>query len=227
MIGEYTEYFPIKILAEIKGEKVMETPMQVLIPNNLENLQLPSPELLTYYRNLEDRVIWIDYGVDESILEVSKLIMYFNKEDKDVPVEQRKPIKLLLYSYGGDGQACFSLLDVITLSKTPIYTFNMGVAMSAGLLILLAGHKRFCLKTSTALAHSGSGGASGTFEQTEAQMKDYKRFVDTMRNYIIERTNIDTKTWNKYKSKEWYLYSEDQIKYHVVDKIIDDIDEIL
>lgn len=201
--------------------------LQISIPRDLENLQLPSPELLTYYRNLEDRVIWIDYGVDESILEVSKLIMYFNKRDQDVPAEERKPIKLLLYSYGGDGQACFSLLDVIGLSKTPVYTYNMGVAMSAGLLILLAGHKRFCLKNSTALAHSGSGGASGTFEQTEAQMKDYKRFVDTMRNYIIERTNIDVKTFNKYKNKEWYLYSEDQIKHHIVDKIVDDITEII
>jgi ATP-dependent protease ClpP protease subunit len=103
----------------------------------------------------------------------------------------------------------------------------MGVAMSAGLLILLAGHKRFCLKNSTALAHSGSGGASGTFEQTEAQMKDYKRFVDTMRSYIIERTNIDTKTLNKYKSKEWYLYAADQVTYHIVDKIVDDMSEIL
>jgi ATP-dependent Clp protease protease subunit len=205
----------------------MDEMMRIMIPQNLENLQLPSPELLTYYRNLEDRVIWIDYGVDETILEVSKLIMYFNKEDKDIPVEQRKPIKLLLYSYGGDGQACFSLLDVIALSKTPVYTINMGVAMSAGLLILLAGHKRFCLKNSTALAHSGSGGASGTYEQTEAQMKDYKRFVDTMRNYIIERTNIDAKTLNKYKSKEWYLYSEDQVKFGIVNEIIDDIDKIL
>lgn len=205
----------------------MDEQMKILIPGNLETLQLPSPELLTYYRNLEDRVIWIDYGVDETILEVSKLIMQFNKEDREIPVEQRKPIKLLLYSYGGDGQACFSLLDVIGLSKTPVYTINMGVAMSAGLLILLAGHKRFCLKNSTALAHSGSGGASGTFEQTEAQMKDYKRFVDTMRSYIIERTDIDTRTLNKYKNKEWYLYAEDQTKYRIVDKIIDDIDEIL
>ncbi len=205
----------------------MDELMKIMIPQDLENLQLPSPELLTYYRNLEDRVIWIDYGVDETILEVSKLIMYFNKLDKDIPIEQRKPIKLLLYSYGGDGQACFSLLDIIALSKTPVWTINMGVAMSAGLLILLAGHKRFCLKNSTALAHSGSGGTSGSFEQTEAQMKDYKRFVDTMRNYIIERTNIDTKTFNKYKSKEWYLYSEDQIKFGIVNKIIDDIDEIL
>lgn len=205
----------------------MEELMTLAIPQKLENLQLPSPELLTYYRDLEDRTIWIDYGVDESILEVSKLIMYFNKLDKGIPVEERRPIKLLLYSYGGDGQACFSLLDVISLSKTPVWTVNMGVSMSAGLLILLGGHKRFCLKNSTALAHSGSGGASGTFEQTEAQMKDYKRFVDTMRNYIIERTNIDTKTLNKYKTKEWYLYAEDQIKFGIVNKIIDDIDEIL
>ena len=178
----------------------MEELLKLAIPEPLENLQLPNPELLTFYRNLEDRVIWIDYGVDESILEVSKLIMYFNKLDKGIPSEDRKPIKLLLYSYGGDGQACFSLLDVIALSKTPVYTINMGVAMSAGLLILLAGHKRLCLKNSTALAHSGSGGAIGTFEQTEAQMKDYKRFVETMRKYIIERTNIDTKTLNKYKN---------------------------
>ena len=205
----------------------MDELLKIAIPQNLETLMLPAPELLNYYRNLEDRVVWIDYGVDETILEVSKLIMYFNKLDKDIPIEERQPIKLLLYSYGGDGQACFSLLDVIALSKTPVYTINMGVAMSAGLLILLAGHKRFCLKNSTALAHSGSGGASGTFEQTEAQMKDYKRFVETMRNYIIERTNIDTKTLNKYKNKEWYLYSEDQVKYGIVDKIVEDIIEIL
>ena len=201
--------------------------LELAIPKYMENLQLPSPELLTYYRNLEDRVIWIDYGVDETILEVSKIIMYFNKLDKDIPIEERKPIKLLLYSYGGDGQACFSLLDIIALSKTPVWTVNMGVSMSAGLLILLAGHKRFCLKNSTALAHSGSGGASGTFEQTEAQMKDYQRFVKVMRDYILERTKITQKTFNKYKNKEWYLYAEDQFSYGIVDSIVENIDEIL
>lgn len=205
----------------------MDEMMKIMIPQNLENMQLPSPELLTYYRNLEDRVIWIDYGVDETILEVSKLIMYFNKLDKDISVEERKPIKLLLYSYGGDGQACFSLLDVIALSKTPVWCINMGVAMSAGLLILLAGHKRFCLKNSTALAHSGSGGTQGSYESTEAQMKDYKHFVQTMRDYIIERTKIDQKLMNKKKSQEWYIYSSEQVELGIVDKIIDDIDEIM
>ena len=106
--------------------------LSIALPGDLSNLQLPSPELLTYYRNLEDRVIWIDYDVSESVLEVSRLIMHFNKLDRDVPVEERRPIKLLIYSYGGDGNACFSLLDIIALSKTPVYTINMGIAMSAG-----------------------------------------------------------------------------------------------
>ena len=29
------------------------------IPSNLETLQLPSPELLNYYKDLENRVVWV------------------------------------------------------------------------------------------------------------------------------------------------------------------------
>lgn len=198
--------------------------ISIAIPTEVENLKLPDPSLLMYYNDLSDRVIWVDYDVTETIHNVSRSIIEFNKQDRDIPPEERKPIKLLLYSYGGDGQACYSLLDIIALSKTPVYTYNMGVSMSAGLLILLAGHKRFCLEHSIALAHSGSGSVSGSFEQTEAQMQDYQHFVQEMRNYILKRTAIDQKTLNKYKNKEWYLYAEDQIKYKIVDEIVTSID---
>lgn len=187
---------------------------------------LPNPGVLNYYVQKAARLVWIDSEIDESVLDIIRLILEFNREDEGIPVEQRKPIKLLIYSYGGDGQACFGLIDAITLSKTPVYTVNMGVAMSAGLLILLAGHKRFCMPRSTALAHSGSGGTSGTFEQTEAQMKDYQHFIKMMRDYIAERTTIDTKTLTKNKGKEWYMYADEQLSYHVVDAIVDDLDAI-
>ena len=32
--------------------------INVSIPKSIENMQLPNPELLTYYRNLENRVLW-------------------------------------------------------------------------------------------------------------------------------------------------------------------------
>ena len=38
------------------------------IPQSIENLQLPDPALLYYYKNYEDRVYWVEGDIDESIL---------------------------------------------------------------------------------------------------------------------------------------------------------------
>ena len=47
-----------------------------------------------------------------------------------------------------------------------------------------------------------------------------------MKEYILSRTSIDEKTFNKNKSKDWYLTSEELVKFNVVDKLISNIDEI-
>jgi ATP-dependent protease ClpP protease subunit len=99
--------------------------------------------------------------------------------------------------------------------------------MSAGLLLLLAGQERYCLKRSQALIHTGSGGLQGTYEQIEESQKSYKKMVDEMRDYIIERTSIDLKTFNKNKAKDWYLTSAEQIEYSICNKIISCLDEII
>ena len=48
-----------------------------------------------------------------------------------------------------------------------------------------------------------------------------------MKEYILLRTNIDEKTFNKNKSKDWYLTSEELVKFNVVDKLIENFDDIL
>ena len=201
--------------------------LQIQIPESIENMQLPNPDLLQYYKNLDDRVIWIDYDIDEEILEVGKKILEFNKLDKELPVAQRKPIKLLIFTSGGLIFPTISLIDIINISKTPVYTYNMGTALSAGFQILIAGHKRYCLKNSKALYHSGSGGTQGTFEQTEAQMREYKKIISFMEQNTLKRTKIDVKTFNKNKTKEWYMSAEEQLNYGVVDGFIEDIDDLL
>lgn len=191
-----------------------------------EGLGLPDPAMLMFYKELADREIWLDASIDIDTLEISKIILHFNKMDAGVPVEERKPIKIFIYSYGGEVSACFNVIDTIAMSKTPVYTYNMGIAMSAAFLILIAGHKRFATKRAVGLIHSGSGGTQGTYEQTEAQMKDYKHAVSVMREFILERTNIDQKLLTKNKSTEWYLYKDDLINYGIVDKIIESADEL-
>jgi ATP-dependent Clp protease, protease subunit len=204
-----------------------EKTLLIQIPPELEDIKLPSPELIQYYKNYNDRRIFIDYDIDESLIEASKQIMEYNTQDKDIPVEQRKKIFVYVYSYGGDLSAAYSFIAICETSRTPVITTNMGVAMSAGLLILLAGHERYCLKRSQALIHSGSGGMQGSYEQLEESQKAYKKMVEDMGVYIREKTNIDTKLFNKNKTKDWYLSDKEQIELGVVNKIVENLDEIL
>ena len=201
--------------------------LSIVIPKELENLKLPSPELLDYYKDYDDRCISIDCEIDDTLFDVTKQIIAYNKADKGIPVEERKPIKIYLMSYGGDLYQAYAFISTILASQTPVITVNMGVAMSAGLLILLAGHKRYAMKYSTAMIHSGSGGAQGTYEQMEEQQKNYKKLVDMMRDYILARTSIDIKTYNKNKTKDWYITDNEQVELGIVSTIVTNLDEII
>ena len=201
--------------------------LAIAIPNSIENLSLPNPELLQFYKDVENRSIWIEGEIDESLFEASKLIMNWNREDKGTPPENRKPIKIFINSPGGTLEDTLSFVGLVETSKTPIITVNMGWAYSAACLIALSGHKRFAMPNTNYLLHSGSGGCSGSFEQTTEQMKQYKVLVDKMRNYILDKTSIDSKTFNKKKSTEWYITCEEAVTLGMVDGIIKDIDEIL
>lgn len=202
-----------------------EAAVSIVIPKDLENLQLPNPSLKQFYEDYENRIIWLDDEItDVNTIEITKMILKWNREDKDLPIEERKPIRVLIFSPGGDLYATLGLIDIMLLSKTPIYTYNMGIAMSGGLLLLLAGSKRFALPRSSVLIHSGSSGQGGTYEQIEAQTEAYKKLMKIMKDYIIERTNIDSRTHKKFSAKEWYLYVEDQLKYGIVNEQIDSLE---
>jgi ATP-dependent Clp protease protease subunit len=207
----------------------MEDLMKIMIPQNLENMQLPSPELLTYYKNLEHRVIWLDSTVDDMWLEYEKQIIEWNREDKDVPVDDRKPIKLMFFSYGGQIDINYSFIDLIQQSKTPIWGINMGQACSAACFIFIACHERFTMPRSSFLIHQGGvdGGFSGTYEQVVASIMEYQRQVEELGAYLIENTKIDQEMLNERFASEWYLTASEAIELGVADKIIDDIDEIL
>lgn len=202
--------------------------IDIMIPQNLRDVNLPSPEELTYWNLRKNRVFTIDYEVDENylLIELSKVIIQMNFEEKDIPVEELKPIYLFIHSYGGELDQAQFFCDLIESSRIPIVTIAMGVAMSAGFLIFLAGKRKLAFKHSQLLVHSGSAGFQGTAEQIEEAQKNYKKQLDSMKKYILERTSIDEKVFNKNRSKDWYLTSDELVKYHIVDKLIDNFDDI-
>ena len=205
--------------------------MEFLIPSILDDAESDkylSPELYTYWKARENRTFYIDYEIEEdySLIELSKIIIQMNMEEKDIPKEELKPIYLFIHSYGGDLEQSLMFCDLLISSRIPIVTIAMGVAMSSGFLIFLAGGKKYAFKHSSLLAHSGSAGFQGTAEQIEEAQKNYKKQLAQMKEYILSRTEIPEKVFNKNKSKDWYLSSEELTEFNVVDKLIEDFTDI-
>ena len=201
--------------------------LTLAIPEDIENLLLPAPELLSVYIDRQHRTLWIDDFIDESLLFTIKQILNWNREDADIPTEQRQPIHLLIFSSGGELDFAFSLIDTICMSKTPVITINMGNAMSAGLYILLAGHKRYTMPSAIAMLHSGNAVLGGSAQATLASAQSYKNQLERIKNYVLERTEIKARTLSSRKDDDWYFSAEEQVQCGIVDAIVDSIDTII
>lgn len=185
---------------------------------------LPDPELYNFYKALINRTIYIDRDItSEFLMEVTKIIIEINREDraKGLTKEQRKPIRLLIFSYGGDLDATLSFMEICKISETPIYTYNIGTALSAGFYILIMGHKRFALRNSQCLVHYGSGGVSGTYEQVQSQTKQYKQKIKKCEEILLAQTQIPQNKYKQNKDKEWYINDVEQKEFGIVDKVIE------
>lgn len=202
--------------------------LQVSLPPELYDTKLPDPYAYYEWSLLNERVFYIDTEISVDTLTLQKAIISMNIEDakNNIPVEKRKPIIVMLETPGGYLDDAMSLAETFVMSKTPIYTVNIGTAFSGGFILLIAGHKRFTFKYAKAMCHSGSGQISGTFEQTESQQRAYKKRIDEMKNFIVERTKIPASTVTKKWKTDWYLTSDEMIDYGVVDEVVDDFSQI-
>lgn len=179
---------------------------------------------LLYAEELENRELYLPEVIDDDVIaEVVSHIMRYNKQDKDVPVKQRKPIKIFINCYGGDVIACFSVIETIKLSKTPVYTYNLGKAFSAGGLILMAGHKRFTYKDSVVLVHQGSSGAQGTTGQVIDQVEFQKRQEVRIKAYILDSTKITPEQYKEKYKEEWFFFGDESIDLGVTDELIKEL----
>lgn len=198
------------------------------IPKDVENMQLPDPVLLSYYKDLAERRIWLDTELDEGWLEYERMILVWNKEDVDIPVEQRKPIKLFFFSPGGDLDINNSFIDIVKLSKTPVIGINMGICMSGGAFTFLACHKRYTLPKATFLLHSGScEGMSGTAEQIQSYTENYKKQIKELKDYLIDDIGLDKKLVNTKMKGEWFLDAKHAVELGIAHEIVTDISVLL
>ena len=199
------------------------------IPQPLENMNLPNPELLTYYSDLEKRIIWLEEEVTECTLEFVRKIIEWNREDEMNGLEpkDRKPIKIFFFSPGGDLDVNYALIDTIRLSKTPVYGINIGRCCSAAAYIYLSCHHRYMMNHSYFVFHQGSSQLSSSYNEVVAIMNDYQGQVAELSNLMKERTLYTEEEIMDNIVTEWYVRKEEALEKGVCHEIINDISVLL
>lgn len=196
----------------------------VIIPGGVDNLTLPDPDLLNQYIDLDNRVIWIDDEINTFTLNVIQYIIYWNRADENVPIEERKPIKILFFTQGGMLDIYNSVADVIELSKTPVYGINMGVCASAGAFIFLSCHKRFMLPNAYFLFHKGSIGFSGNATDVLSLIEDYQEQLELLVQSVVAKTDFTEEEMAEKIMSDFYVRAPLALEKKVVDKVVDNID---
>ncbi len=176
---------------------------------------------MLHLNDLKQRKLYLNDGIDkDSVMEIIQHIIRYNVEDKGNDVEKRKPILLYVTSNGGSVDAGYELIDMITASKTPVYTINLGFQYSMGFLIGIAGHKRFAMPNAKFLHHDGYNAAYDSGSKVQDRIKFDARVDDRTKEYVLSRSNITPDEYDANLRVEWYMFADEAKQKGFVDYII-------
>ena len=105
-----------------------------------------------YSRLLNERIIFLGTPVDDQIANlIVAQMLHLESEDPD------KDISLYINSPGGSAYAGMAIYDTMQFVKPNVSTTAVGIAMSAGAMILCGGAagKRFALPNAKVMIHQG------------------------------------------------------------------------
>lgn len=164
----------------------------------------------------------IEEGVGSAIV---AYINFWNRYDDEhnIPIEERKPIKLYVHSYGGSLIETMMMIDAIKLSRTPVIGIAQGAVYSGGFFTFITCHKRIAYPHASFLYHEGATANGGTAAQFENYTSFYRKQLNQLRDIVLEHTNITAEEYETIKKDDvWYL-ADEAIEAGIVDEITKEI----
>ena len=144
----------------------------------------------------------------------------FFANEAGIPVEERQPIKVYIDSNGGCLDDTLTMIDAISMSKTPVWTICVGNAYSGGFFTFIAGHKRIAYPMSSFMFHEGSTN-SGTVDAGKFRnyADFYSRQMELLKKVTLKYTKISEEDYEHHRKDDWWFFAEEGIQYGFVDEI--------
>lgn len=193
-------------------------------------MQLADPDLLSYYRRIEDREYLLTTSVDESINDLLHWVRLWNKEDDKAGLDKnkRRPITILLDTPGGDTMEGLTVYSLLKTSATPIRVVTLSKCASIGMVIMLgATHgQRYAFENSTFLIHDGYVAYGDSLNKTQDTLEYNKKLDDRYRDAILANSKITSELYEVKKRVEWYITAQEALELGLIDHIVTSLSQL-
>lgn len=171
-----------------------------------------------YSRLLKDRIIFLGTPIDSQVANtvVAQLLLL----DSQNPEQE---IQMYINSPGGEVYAGLAIYDTMRYIKAPVSTICVGIAMSMGSVLLMAGDKgkRLALPNSRIMIHQGSSGFRGNTPDVEVQAKETLYLRDKLVEVYHKHTNLPHEKLLRDMERDYFMSPEEAMGYGLIDAVID------
>jgi len=191
---------------------------QILIPTVIEKTTYGERSYDIYSRLLKDRIIFLGTDIDDHVANILiAQFLFLEKEDEN------KKISLYINSPGGSVPSALAIYDTIQYIKPKVSTICVGMAASAGALLLSAGEKgeRYSLPNSRIMIHQPHvQGIGGQVTDVEIYAKELGESKKRLNKILADHTGQDISKIEKDVERDFFMSSEEAKAYGIIDEIV-------
>jgi ATP-dependent Clp protease protease subunit len=170
-----------------------------------------------YSRLLRERLIFIGGPIqDEMTNLIIAQMLYLEYEDPE------KEIQLYVNTPGGSATAGLAIYDTMQYMRAPVSTICVGLAASAGAIILAGGTKgrRFALSYSRMMIHQPWGGAEGSVTDISIQTKEFLAIRQILDEVLSKHTGQPRERVERDTERNFWMSAEEAKEYGLIDDVI-------
>ncbi|MEC7820724.1 MAG: ATP-dependent Clp protease proteolytic subunit [Actinomycetota bacterium] len=196
-------------------------PENYVVPTVIENTNRGERAFDIYSRLLKDRIIFLGTPIDDNVANlIMAQLLHLESEDPE------KDIYVYINSPGGSITSLFAIYDTMKYIKPDVATVCMGLAASAGAVILAGGTKgkRYSLPHARIMLHQPAGGAEGTSKDIEIQAKLITDMREQINGLLAEFTGQDVKKITEDTDRDFWMNAQEALDYGIVDEVLSERD---
>ena len=201
----------------IRDRDPIEIYNNMLVPMVVEQTNRGERAYDIYSRLLKERIIFVVGPVNDNMASlVCAQLLFLESENP------KKEIALYINSPGGVVTSGLAMYDTMQYIRPELSTVCVGLAASAGSLLLTAGRKgkRFSLPNSNIMIHQPSGGFQGQAADIEIHAREILKTRDRLNKIYQKHTGQELSKIETAMDRDRFMTPEEAKDFGLIDEVV-------